>query len=130
MTRWYVPRRERLRPDATAALAAGKLAHQAQQRLDLLIAAAGPGAAESPAGRRGLLVLAVGLHHITVTQDWSAERDVTAELVMLLESPSKLAGLARKLRAGLAGLEQRLWERTTALEPALLSPLEWDARVA
>ena len=130
MKRWHVPRRERLRPDATAALAAGRLAHQAQERLDLLLGAAGPGAPESPAGRRGLLVLAAGLHRITLAQGWTVEGEVSAELVMLLESPSKLAGLARKLRAGFAGLEQRLWERTTALEPALLSPLEWDARVA
>lgn len=130
MTRWHVPRRERLRPDAVALLAAGQLVASTQRHLDLLLEAVVPGARESAVARHGLQRFAVRMRDECAAHGWAVERGAAVELLVLLESPSKLAGLARKLRAGLAGLEQRLWDRMTALEPAFLSPLEWDARVA
>ncbi|MBI1967596.1 MAG: hypothetical protein HYS40_06370 [Gemmatimonadetes bacterium] len=109
---------------------ARELVVEAQRRLAQLFEGTIPGAPEPPAVRRGLLALVVELRRQAEAQGWREERDVAAELLLALESPSKLVGLGRKLRAGLAWLEQRVWDRLTAAMPSLLSEPEWDRRVA
>lgn len=132
VTRWVLPRaaRGRARSGSEELIRAGDLVGRAQYRLELLLEAGPPGARESQAGRRGLAVLVAEVRNLAEAGAWGGERDQATELVTLLESPSKLVGLGRKLRAGLAGLEQRLWDRVTALLPELLTECEWDHRVA
>lgn|SRR5574341_155052 len=109
---------------------AAEVAAEARRRLELVLDHGLPGAAEPPAVRRGLMALVVELRGQVERQGWGEERDVCAELVLLLESPSKLAGVARKLRAAFAWFEQRLRDRMVAAKPSLLSDQEWQRRVA
>lgn len=116
------------RPPALAR--AAEVAGEARRRLELVLEHGLPGAAEPPAVRRGLVALVIELRGQVETHGWGEERNVCSELVLLLESPSKLAGLARKLRAGFAWLEQRMRDRMVAAMPSLLSDQEWQRRVA
>ena len=109
---------------------AGDLAGQAQRRLDQLLDQVAPGALETAAGRRGLAMLVAELKALAETHEWREESAVTGEILQLLESPSKLVGLGRKIRVGLVGLERRLRDRLVAVMPALLTGPEWDRRVA
>jgi len=105
---------------------------ETRRHLELILSTAGAAGAgaESPAARRGILMLVAELRRAADAAHWEAEAALAQELQRLVESPSKLVGLARKLRTGFAGLERRLWDRLTALRPALLSEGEWDRRVA
>lgn len=106
---------------------------ETRRHLELILSTtgvAGAGNAESPAARRGILMMVAELRRAADTERWEEEAALAQELQRLVESPSKLVGLARKLRTGFAGLERRLWDRLIALRPALLSEGEWDRRVA
>ena len=109
---------------------AGDLAGQAQRRLEQLLDLVAPGAPETAAGRRGLAMLVCELKELADTHGWREECAVTVEILQLLESPSKLVGLGRRIRMGLVGLERRLRDRLVAVMPSLLSGREWDRRVA
>ena len=109
---------------------AGDLAGQAQRRLEQLLDQVAPGAPESAAGRRGLAMLVAELKDLADAHRWCEECAVTNEILRLLESPSKLVGLGRRIRMGLVGLERRLRDRLVAVMPSLLTGTEWDRRVA
>lgn len=122
--------RAAVRPPPNHLVRAGDLAGQAQRRLEQLLDLVAPGAPETTAGRRGLAMLITELKELADRHEWHEECAVTGEILQLLESPSKLAGLGRKIRVGLTGLERRLRDRLVAVMPALLSGPEWDRRVA
>ena len=129
-SRWTLSRRVRPANRPSAEIRAGELVDEVQRRLEQVLEAGLPGAPEPMAVRRGLQALVVELGQLAAVQAWDKELEVLMELQLSLESPSKLVGLGRKLRAGLAGLEQRLWDRVTAAMPSLLSEQEWQRRVA
>lgn len=109
---------------------AGDLTGEAQRRLEQLLDQVAPGAPETGAGRRGLAMLVAELKGLADAHGWSEEGAVTAEILQLLESPSRLVGLGRRIRMGLTGLQRRLRDRLVAVMPSLLSGPEWDRRVA
>lgn len=129
-SRWALSRRVRPASRPSPVIRAGELVDEVQRRLEQVLDAGLPGAPESIAVRRGLQALVVELGQLAAAQGWDEELVTLMELQLCLESPSKLVGLGRKLRAGLAGLEQRLWDRVTAAIPSLLSEQEWQRRVA
>ena len=126
-----LPRSDRHSP-ADPLVRARAVLRETRRHLELMLSSggAGVGGGESPAARRGLLLLVAELRRAAETDQWEEEAAIADELQRLVESPSRIVGLARKLRTGFAGLEQRLWNRLTAVRPALLSEGEWDRRVA